>query len=61
MFQERERQCEIDAVEAEATRQVRRLGVILALLMVLAVLALAVVLGQLLEIPWLSYSQQDPA
>jgi hypothetical protein len=60
MPDERERQREIDAVEAEATRQVRRLGIILALLMLLAVLSLAVLLGQLSGIPWLSHGEQDP-
>jgi hypothetical protein len=60
MSDERDRQREIDAVEAEVSRQVRRLGMILGLLMLLAVLALAVLLGQLLEIPWLSRGRQDP-
>jgi hypothetical protein len=60
MSDERDRQHEIDAVEAEVSRQVRRLGMILGLLMLLAVLALAVLLGQLLEIPWLSRGRQAP-
>jgi hypothetical protein len=60
MSDERDRQHEIDAVEAEVSRLVRQLGMILGLLMLLAVLALAVLLGQLLEIPWLSRGRQDP-
>jgi hypothetical protein len=44
MSDERDRQREVDAVEAEVSRQVRRLGMILGLLMLLAVLALAVLL-----------------
>jgi hypothetical protein len=58
MPDERERQREIDAVEAEVTRQVRRLGVVMALLMLLAVLTLAVLLGQVLDIHWLSHDHQ---
>jgi hypothetical protein len=60
MSDERDRQREIDAVEAEVSRQVRRLGMILGLLMLLAVLAHAVLLGQLLEIPWLLRGRQAP-
>jgi hypothetical protein len=44
MSDERDRQHEIDAVEAEVSRLVRQLGMILGLLMLLAVLALAVLL-----------------
>jgi hypothetical protein len=55
---ERERRQKIDAIEAEVNRQVKRLGIILGALMILAVVALVLVVGHILEIPWLSHSPQ---
>lgn len=54
----REREQKIDAIEAEVARQVKGLGVILVALMILAVVALILVVGHILEIPWLSHSPQ---
>ena len=52
----RERERKIDAIEAEVARQVKRLGIILVVLMILAHVALALVVGHILQVPWLSHS-----
>ena len=53
----RGREQKIDAIEAEVARQVKRVGIILAVLMILAVVALVLIVGHILEIPWLSHSR----
>ena len=62
MPDERQTQQKMEAIDAEVARQVKRLGVTLVALMILAVLALVLVVGHILEIPWLSHSLQgsDP-
>jgi hypothetical protein len=52
----RERERKIDAVEAEVARQVKTLGIILVVLMILAVVALALVVGHIFQVPWLAHS-----
>ena len=52
----RERERKIDAIEAEVARQVKRFGTILLVLMILAVVALVLVMGHILQVPWLSHS-----
>ena len=52
----REKERKIDAMEAEVARQVKTLGIILVVLMILAVVALALVVGHILQVPWLSHS-----
>jgi cell division septal protein FtsQ len=56
MRHERERERKIDAIEAEVARQVKRFGIILVVLMILAVVALVLVVGHVLQVPWLSHS-----
>jgi hypothetical protein len=58
MPDERQTRQKMDAIDAEVARQVKRLGLILVALMILAVLALVLMVGHILEIPWLSHSLQ---
>jgi hypothetical protein len=56
MLYERQREQKIDAIDVEVARHVKRVGIILVALMILAVLALILVVGHILEVPWLSHS-----